>query len=309
MEMQDKLKKYYDIFELNVKRFDTVTESNSSNVYILTLEDGKKVVLKIPFNSQKLEREKKALELLRDKVPVPELIKYYNGDNLISGALLISYINGTPLAGNVTEELAYQMGIMLAKIHNIRLKKYGEIETEGEKDKQSVYLDNVKIMYTKNKVFCEKVMNSRKLSACDEIFNYYFSKLPIPEEPCLLHSDYRMGNILVNGSKVVGVIDFEVANGGAADEDFSILESEVFNVYAGTRESFLEGYKSIKKLPDLDNTLPFYKFLTAFTRIGWCVKRGKTNENFYFEFNNQIDKIIERFSYIKKYFEGDKIDS
>jgi hypothetical protein len=58
MEMQDKLKNYYDILELNVKRLDTVTESNSSNVYILTLEDGKKVVLKIPFNSQKLEREK-----------------------------------------------------------------------------------------------------------------------------------------------------------------------------------------------------------------------------------------------------------
>lgn len=131
MEMQDKLKNYYDIFELNVKRLDTVTESNSSNVYILTLEDGKKVVLKIPFNSQKFEREKKALELLNGKVSVPELIKYYNGDNLIPGALLISYINGTPLAGNVTEELAYQMGIMLANIHNIRLKKYGEIETEG----------------------------------------------------------------------------------------------------------------------------------------------------------------------------------
>ncbi|GKU24125.1 hypothetical protein CFB3_23380 [Clostridium folliculivorans] len=74
------------------------------------------------------------------------------------------------------------------------------------------------------------------------------------------------------------------------------LECEVFNVYAGTRESFSEGYKSIRKLPDLDNTLPFYKFLTAFTRIGWCVKRSKTNENFYFEFNNQIGRIIENFS-------------
>lgn len=71
----------------------------------------------------------------------------------IPGALLISYINGTPLAGNVTEELAYQMGIMLARIHNIQLKKYGEIETEGEKDKPSFYLDNIIIMYTKNKVF------------------------------------------------------------------------------------------------------------------------------------------------------------
>jgi aminoglycoside phosphotransferase (APT) family kinase protein len=296
MPIQDKINKYYDIFELNVKRLDVVTESNSSEVYILTLENNKKVVLKIPFNSQKFEREKKALELLRGKVSVPEVINYYNGDTRIPGALLISYIDGISLNGNVTEELAYEMGIMLAKIHSIKLKKYGEIETEGEKDKPLVYLDNLKTMYTKNRVFCEKVMDFKKLGICDEIFLDYLNKLPTPEDPCLLHSDYRMGNILVNGSEVMGIIDFEVANGGVADEDFSILESEVFNVYAGTKESFLEGYKSIRKLPDLDNTLHFYKFLTAFTRIGWCVKRSKMNEDFYFEFNNQIDRIIEKFS-------------
>jgi Predicted aminoglycoside phosphotransferase len=293
--MQDKLKRYYDIFELNVKRLDTVTESNSSNVYILTLEGSKKVVLKIPFNAQKLEREKKALGLLQGKVPVPEVIKYYDGDNMIPGALLISYMDGTPLIGNVTEEQAYQMGVMLAKIHNIKLKKYGEIETDGERDKPAVYFDNLKEMYNRNQEFCEKAMDFRKLSICDEIFNYYFSKLPIPGEPTLIHSDYRTGNILVKGSEVVGVIDFEVANAAVPDEDFSILESEVFNIYSGTRESFSDGYKIIRKLPDLDNTLPFYKFLTAFTRIGWCVKRFKTNEKFYLEYNNQIDRIIKLF--------------
>jgi predicted Ser/Thr protein kinase len=72
---------------LKVKRLDAVTESNSSEVYILTLENNKKVVLKIPFNSQKFKREKKALELLKGKVLVPEVINYYNGDAEIPGAL------------------------------------------------------------------------------------------------------------------------------------------------------------------------------------------------------------------------------
>lgn len=45
----------------------------------------------------------------------------------------------------------------------------------------------------------------------------------------------------------------------------------------------------------LDNTLSFYEFLTAFSRIGWCIKREKTNEHFYFEFNNQIDGILEKY--------------
>lgn len=38
------------------------------------------------------------------------------------------------------------MGIMLAKIHNIQLKKYDEIETEWERDEPYIYLDNLKQM-------------------------------------------------------------------------------------------------------------------------------------------------------------------
>jgi predicted Ser/Thr protein kinase len=147
MQVQNLISKYCDIFELNVIEVAAVTKSNSSNVRILTLEDGKKVVLKIPFNSKKLEREKKALELLNGRVPVPKVIEYYEGDNTMSGALLISYMDGKPLTGYVSEELAYQIGVMLANIHSIQLKKYGEIETEGERDNPSIYLDNLKKMY------------------------------------------------------------------------------------------------------------------------------------------------------------------
>ena len=190
---------------------------------------GEKVILKIPFNSQKLKREKKTLELLNGRVCVPKVINFYEGDNTIPGALLISYIDGKPLTGNVTKELSYQMGIMLAKIHSISLKKYGGIETEGEIDEPDVYFGRLKETFNENFVLCQKVMMPEKLSMCKEIFNYYLSKLPTPEGPCLLHSDYRMGNILVKDSNVVGIIDFEVANGGLAAEDFSLLKSEVFD--------------------------------------------------------------------------------
>lgn len=292
---QEIIKKYFEIFRLSVSKQDTVTESNSFEVYVLTLKSSEKVVLKIPFNSQKLEREKKTLELLNGKVCVPKVINYYEGDDTIPGALLISYIDGEPLTGNITEDLSYQMGVMLAKIHSISLKKYGEIETEGESDNPNVYIDSLREIYNKNSVFCEKVMDSKKLSMCNEIFDYYFSKLPTPDGSCLIHSDYRMGNILVKDSKVVGIIDFEVANGGLAEADFSLLKSEIFDIYNGSKESFFNGYKTIRKLPDLDNTLPFYEFLTAFSRIGWCIKRAETNEHFYFEFINKIDEIIEKY--------------
>jgi aminoglycoside phosphotransferase (APT) family kinase protein len=108
----------------------------------------------------------------------------------------------------------------------------------------------------------------------------------------LVHTDYRLGNILVRNSKIVGIIDFEVAHGGSADSDFSLISTEVWSRYKGTKESFLEGYETVRKLPDIEKALPFYEFYTAFTRVGWCVRRNKTDEPVYHEYSNQIDKII-----------------
>lgn len=54
-------------------------------------------------------------------------------------------------------------------------------------------------------------------------------------------------------------------------------------------------YKTIRKLPDIEKTLQFYDFFTAFSRIAWCVKRNKTNEKYYFEFSEQIDRILGKF--------------
>jgi len=126
---------------------------------------------------------------------------------------------------------------------------------------------------------------------------YYFSNFPAPDGPCLVLTDFRMGNILVNDSKIVGLIEFEVARGGSADSDFTLISNEVWKCYERTKESFLEGYKTIRKLPDIENPLPFYEFYTAFTRIGWCIRRNKANEKFYLNFNKQIDTIIEKLSF------------
>lgn len=91
---------------------------------------------------------------------------------------------------------------------------------------------------------------------------------------------------------IVGIIDFEVAHGGSADSDFSLISNEVWNHFKGTKESFLQGYKTIRKLPDIEKALPFYELYAAFTRVGWCVRRNKTDEPFYLEYNNQIDKML-----------------
>ena len=44
---------------------------------------------------------------------------------------------------------------------------------------------------------------------------------PPPVEPVLTHGDYRMGNLLVEGSRLTGVLDWEIAHFGDAHEDLA----------------------------------------------------------------------------------------
>ncbi|MDT8718363.1 phosphotransferase [Clostridium sp. 19966] len=183
---RDRISKYFEIFDLKVVKVNVATESNSSEVYILTLKNGEKVVLKIPFNVQKLQREKKALTLLKGKVSVPEIINFYDGDDEIPSAMLISYIDGKPLTGEINKDLAYQMGQSLAKIHSITLKKYGDIDIEGEIDNPSVYINNLKEKYNDNLAFCKKVMEDKKIDLCNKIFENYLNKLHDVDRPFLV---------------------------------------------------------------------------------------------------------------------------
>lgn len=111
MQNRDSLKEYFEVFELDVIEQSKTAESNSSEVYILTLKSGNKVVLKIPYNSQKHEREKKALELLKGKVSVPQLLKYHERDGKIPGTLLISYIDIKCNRGTSNEQYTLQFEV------------------------------------------------------------------------------------------------------------------------------------------------------------------------------------------------------
>ncbi|WP_430103640.1 phosphotransferase [Peribacillus simplex] len=70
--------------------------------------------------------------------------------------------------------------------------------------------------------------------------------------PCVVHMDFRPGNILVlNESKISGLIDFESAHGGPSEIDFTKIKQYVWDVYPETKEEFILGYKSIRTLPNL----------------------------------------------------------
>lgn len=86
-------------FGLHVTKVESVEESYSSIVRIMTLESGERLVLKIPFIQRKLFRELAALQYLQADLPVPDVVDYWIRDDGNPGALLLSWLPGKVIAG------------------------------------------------------------------------------------------------------------------------------------------------------------------------------------------------------------------
>ena len=116
-------------------------------------------------------------------------------------------------------------------------------------------------------------------------FEQQLKLLPPSQGVSFIHMDFRPGNILVHENQVAGIIDFESTRIGATEMDFSKINREIFIKYPGTMEAYQQGYKSIRSLIDLQEILPFYRFIDAFNSIGWCKRRGIEKHQSFIEEN------------------------
>ena len=110
MRVEKTIKKVIKIMKLNVLDMDSVPESYSSKVCSLVLKNNEKVILKIPYNKDKLIKEYKMLELLEGKLPTAKILDLWEGNDEIPGAILLSYIDGEPVTDKINGKTAFQMG-------------------------------------------------------------------------------------------------------------------------------------------------------------------------------------------------------
>jgi aminoglycoside phosphotransferase (APT) family kinase protein len=130
---------------------------------------------------------------------------------------------------------------------------------------------------------CEQILESVLYRRCIAYFEKAFHTLPEPDGPCVVHFDFRPGNILVQNDTIVGLIDFESARGGSSEVDFTKINRYVWTTYPGTKSAFEEGYKSIRPLISLEAVLPFYSFYDAFSSVVWCQRRGMDKNRKFLE--------------------------
>ena len=97
--------------------------------------------------------------------------------------------------------------------------------------------------------------------------------------------DFRVGNVIIDENKNVGIIDLESMKNGEYVFDF-VKINRIFN--RNNFKSFLEGYKSEKKIDtDFSDKLKFYSFFDSYTSLYWCYTNAQVDSDFY-NINNKI---------------------
>ena len=96
---------------------------------------------------------------------------------------------------------------------------------------------------------------------------------------CIIHTDFRIGNVIFNKRKV-GLIDMESIKSGDYVFDF-VKMRKIFN--DKNFKIFLDGYSKERIIDDyFYDRLKFYGLFDSIISIEWCNKNNRTSDDYYY---------------------------
>lgn len=192
---------------------------------------------------------------------------------------------------NLTIELAYEIGVLLAKIHLNRTEAFGDLTKEKSmvQDPRRYFADKFEESFSE----CLGHLPDSIMWKCSDYFKGNRDLLLSVDGPCIIHRDFRPGNILINNGKVSGVIDWASGRAGFAEDDLCPLEIGEWGNDQAIKKSFLDGYAAVRKVPDYSAFMPLLLLNRAIAAVGFTVKIGTWN-NRDFELYQRNRKIIDQ---------------
>lgn len=244
-----------------------------AKAFKIILPTGNEYILKACERPNDFLREVYFLQCLKKSIPVPRIIETVQPEPGISGAILMECLPGTLLSEqNLTDELAFEIGSNLARIHLHRETGFGDIIQPQTlcNDARIPFTQKFEEGYTE----CSDHLPKQLLEQCRRYYDTHIDLLQTVDGPCIIHRDFRPGNILVSHVKLQGIIDWSSARAGFSQEDFCPLEH---GEWPSHKNSILAGYRSIRPVPDYISIIPLLRMARAFATIGFTVKSGTWN--------------------------------
>ncbi|WP_433161283.1 phosphotransferase enzyme family protein [Kribbella sp. CA-247076] len=173
-----------------------------------------------------------------------------------SGSLPLSMTVQPLIAGDLldtTDETAVrQAGACLASLHGV-LSMQGDSRLIEPEPGQSLDLRQ------RIETWLDLKDVGRAPAASARLRDHVGSLPPVDTEPQLIHNDYRASNILTAGSEILAVIDFDEVAWDYCISDLAntfVLLGTHFTDWqptpASVRDTFLEGYESVRSLTCLE---------------------------------------------------------
>ena len=214
-------------------------------VYKVTLPTGTSLILKICTRPHDYLREVYFLTHFAGILPVPRIIDLLPPEEGIHGAILMECLPGALLkVADLTNALSYNIGSLLARIHLNRVSGYGDlIQPDDLSADPRVHFTE---KFQEGFAECSNHLPQALLEQCRDYFDTHINLLASVDGPCMIHRDFRPGNVMVDDGKLQGVIDWSSARAGFAQEDFCPLALGEWSDNPLHKKSFLSGYARVR---------------------------------------------------------------
>lgn len=277
MKIDDTYRRYFNLHDAT---FELVEHEDATVgiVYKVIVPDGKCYILKISKHTRHYTREKYFLSLLKDTSFAPRIIDYIEPKPDLYGALLIEYVPGRLLTLNdYAKKLVYEVGSILARIHCYKFLGFGD--PSNSKDfihEARLYLSQE---FEEGFSECKDYLPALLLKRIRAYYESHSSFLRSVDDACLMHNDFRPGNILICDNGGISVIDWASSRAGLAQEDFYYIESGDWHFSSGLKKDFFAGYASVCSVPDYSHILPLLCLSKALNILGFTFKNDRWKDD------------------------------
>ena len=285
---------YYDVFSNIVKR-EKITEGFSLDTkYCIKDKDDIKYLLRVSSFDKylvKLNEFNYMNELVKQGVSMCKPIEFGICDEgLYSIQYWIDGVDARDFIPTLSKEKQYEYGILagieLKKIHQVKapIDAISWEERFNKKiDRKLKMYDECPLKYEKGNLFIEYINNNRHL---------------LKDRPnTFQHGDYHIGNMMINKSNELVVIDFDRDDYGDPWEEFNRLvwSIQVSHEFA---TGIVDGYFN-KKVPDeFWKLLALYMSLNSLSSLPWAIPYGEEEVNIMI---NQSNDILKCYNDMKMY--------
>lgn len=270
----ENIQKYIELLGLNDgTEFIKIDHEDAmvATVYKVTQPNKLPLILKICDRVKDYSAELYFLSYFSGKISVPNIINTVEPDENIDGAILMEYLAGGLLKiSSITKELAFEIGQSLALIHENSTSVFGYL-TKNFKLNEQVDTSFIE----KFEEGIEECKLHIPASLTDKVSQYYKDHLFLLDKvdgPCIIHRDFRPGNIIIQNNKLQGIIDWSSARSSFAEDDFCSIEHGEWGNFNGHKSYFINGYAQVRPVPNYTKIMPLLRLNRAIAVIGFTVK-------------------------------------